>query len=63
MVIPRSARHIIAAKKFALSRLYRNIQWNSLMAAVIIAILPMLTILFFAQKFFVKGIQFSGMNR
>jgi ABC-type glycerol-3-phosphate transport system permease component len=62
MVIPRSARHIIAAKKFALSRLYRNIQWNSLMAAVIIAI-PMLTILFFAQKFFVKGIQFSGMNR
>ena len=30
------------------------------MASVIIAILPMLIILFFAQKYFVKGIQFSG---
>ncbi|TCL70868.1 carbohydrate ABC transporter membrane protein 2 (CUT1 family) [Hydrogenispora ethanolica] len=44
-------------------RLYRNIQWNALMAAVMIAIVPMLVILALAQKLFIKGIQFSGVNR
>ncbi len=44
-------------------RLYRNIQWNALMAAVMIAIIPMLIILTLAQKLFIKGIQFSGVNR
>jgi multiple sugar transport system permease protein len=44
-------------------RIYFTIQWNTLMAAVIIAIVPMLIILILAQKMFIQGIQFSGVNR
>ncbi|HBG01680.1 MAG TPA: carbohydrate ABC transporter permease, partial [Firmicutes bacterium] len=38
-------------------------QWNTMMAAVVMATLPMIVILFLAQSFFIQGIQFSGMNR
>jgi multiple sugar transport system permease protein len=44
-------------------RIMFSIQWNILMAAVMISILPMLIILIIAQKLFIKGIQFSGINR
>lgn len=44
-------------------RLTRSIQWNTMMAAVIIAIIPMLAILILAQKMFIRGIQFSGINK
>jgi multiple sugar transport system permease protein len=44
-------------------RLERNIQWNALMAGVMIASLPMWTILFTAQKLFIRGIQLSGINK
>ncbi|MCL6590921.1 MAG: carbohydrate ABC transporter permease [Firmicutes bacterium] len=44
-------------------RLNFAIQWNTLMAAVMVAILPMILILLFAQKLFIKGIQFTGINR
>lgn len=63
LVITQSPSLKVLAVGLSDFRLFRNIQWNSLMAAVIIAILPMLIILFFAQKYFVKGIQFSGVNR
>jgi multiple sugar transport system permease protein len=63
LVITQSPSLKVLAVGLSDFRLFRNIQWNSLMAAVMIAILPMLIILFFAQKFFVKGIQFSGVNR
>ena len=63
LVITQSPALKVLAVGLSDFRLFRNIQWNSLMAAVIIAILPMLIILFSAQKLFVKGIQFSGMNR
>lgn len=44
-------------------RLARNIQWNSLMAAVMIASIPMILILLIAQKYFIRGIQLSGVSR
>jgi len=44
-------------------RLFRTIQWNTMMAAVVMATLPMIVILFLAQRFFIQGIQFSGLNR
>lgn len=44
-------------------RIYFSIQWNTLMAAVMISIVPMLIILILAQKLFIKGIQFSGVNK
>ncbi|NLC53358.1 MAG: carbohydrate ABC transporter permease [Firmicutes bacterium] len=63
LVITQSPNLKVLAVGLSDFRLFRNIQWNSLMAAVIIAILPMLVILFIAQKYFVRGIQFSGINR
>jgi multiple sugar transport system permease protein len=44
-------------------RLFRNILWNQLMAAVMIGSFPMILILLAAQKYFIRGIQFSGVNR
>lgn len=44
-------------------RILFSVQWSSLMAAVMIAILPMLIILILAQKMFIRGIQFSGVSR
>ncbi len=44
-------------------RLLRNIQWNSLMAAVMIASIPMIVILIIAQKYFIRGIQLTGVSR
>ncbi len=44
-------------------RLLRSIQWNSLMATVMLASILMIVILLLAQKYFIKGIQFSGINR
>lgn len=44
-------------------RLTRSIQWNTMMAAVMIAIIPMLIILLLAQKMFIRGIQLSGINK
>jgi multiple sugar transport system permease protein len=44
-------------------RLNFAIQWNTLMAAVMVAIVPMILIILFTQKLFIKGIQFTGINR
>lgn len=63
LVVTQSPALKVLAVGLSDFRLFRNIQWNSLMAAVIIAILPMLLILFFAQRFFIRGIQFSGMSK
>lgn len=37
-----------------------KIQWGPLMAASILTLLPVLIVFFFAQKYFVEGISFSG---
>ena len=44
-------------------RLLRSIQWNDLMSAVMIASIPMILILLIAQKYFIRGIQLSGINK
>jgi multiple sugar transport system permease protein len=36
--------------------------WGQLMAASVVATLPILTVFFFAQKYFIKGITLSGMK-
>ena len=37
-----------------------KIQWGPLMAASILTLVPVLIVFFFAQKYFVEGISFSG---
>ncbi|MGQ9556008.1 MAG: carbohydrate ABC transporter permease [Anaerolineae bacterium] len=49
----------------ALSRFrgeYGTTAWHLLMAASIVAVLPCILIFFFAQEYFVKGIQMTGMK-
>ena len=63
LVVTQSQSLKVLSVGLADFRLYFSVQWNSLMAAVMIAIIPMLVILIIAQKMFIKGIQFSGVNR
>ena len=39
-----------------------TVQWNMMMAASTIALLPLLLVFLFAQKYFVEGIALSGMK-
>ena len=39
-----------------------SIQWGNLMAASMMALLPMLIVFFFAQRYFIQGITFSGIK-
>ncbi|NPV08385.1 MAG: carbohydrate ABC transporter permease [Anaerolineae bacterium] len=41
---------------------YGTTAWHLLMAASIVAVLPCILIFFFAQEYFVKGIQMTGMK-
>lgn len=43
-------------------RLQQTVQWNLLNAGVIISLVPILIIFFFAQKFFIRGITFTGLK-
>ncbi|WP_246240504.1 carbohydrate ABC transporter permease [Anaerocolumna sedimenticola] len=36
--------------------------WNLLMAASTVAIIPMIIVFFFAQRYFIEGISFSGLK-
>lgn len=40
---------------------YTN-QWNLLMAASVLIVLPMIIVFFFAQKYFIEGANFSGLK-
>lgn len=63
LIVIQSDRWKVLTVGLADFRLYRNIQWNTMMAGVVIATLPMIIILFLAQRFFIQGIQFSGMSK
>ncbi len=63
LIVIQSDKWKVLSVGLAAFRLYRTIQWNTMMAAVVMATLPMIIILFLAQRFFIQGIQFSGMNR
>lgn len=39
-----------------------TVEWGSLMAASVVATLPILLVFFFAQKYFIQGITLSGMK-
>ncbi|MEJ5202471.1 MAG: carbohydrate ABC transporter permease [Anaerolineales bacterium] len=39
-----------------------SIQWGNLMAASMMALLPMVVVFFFAQRYFIEGISFSGIK-
>lgn len=41
-------------------RLYRTVQWHQMMAGVVLSLIPILIIFFFAQKFFVRSMTFAG---
>ena len=36
--------------------------WNLMMAASCVAVVPMIIIFFFAQRYFIEGITFSGLK-
>lgn len=63
LIVTQSDQWKVLSVGLAAFRLFRTIQWNTMMAAVVMATLPMIIILFLAQRFFIQGIQFSGMNR
>ena len=63
LIVTQSEQWRVLSVGLAAFRLFRTIQWNTMMAAVVMATLPMIIILFLAQSFFIQGIQFSGMNR
>ncbi|NLM40493.1 MAG: carbohydrate ABC transporter permease [Firmicutes bacterium] len=63
LIVIQSDRWKVLSVGLADFRLFRNVQWNTMMAAVVMATLPMIIILFLAQRFFIQGIQFSGMNK
>lgn len=63
LIVTQSDKWKVLSVGLAAFRLFRAIQWNSMMAAVVMASLPMIIILFLAQRFFIQGIQFSGLNR
>lgn len=37
-------------------------QWNLLMAASTVAMVPMIIVFFFAQRYFIEGITFAGLK-
>jgi ABC-type glycerol-3-phosphate transport system permease component len=39
-----------------------DVQWNLVMAATLLAIVPLLTVYVFLQRFFVEGIALSGIK-
>ncbi|NIV21729.1 MAG: carbohydrate ABC transporter permease, partial [Gammaproteobacteria bacterium] len=39
-----------------------NVRWELLMAAAVVAMLPVLVVYLFAQKWFIKGITISGLG-
>jgi multiple sugar transport system permease protein len=39
-----------------------SVQWGHLMAAAVVALIPMMIIFFLAQKTFIEGISFSGIK-
>lgn len=63
LIVTQTDQWRVLSVGLAAFRLFRTIQWNTMMAAVVMATLPMIVILFLAQSFFIQGIQFSGMNR
>jgi len=38
-----------------------NVQWNLLMAASVVTLIPLIVVFFFAQKAFVEGISVTGL--
>jgi len=49
---------------FALASFHglHNVEWNLVMAATVITILPIVVLFFFAQKAFVQGVTLTGVK-
>ncbi|MGE5605765.1 MAG: carbohydrate ABC transporter permease [Bacteroidota bacterium] len=63
LVVTQSPQFKTLALGLSDFRLMRVVNWNAMMAAVMIATAPMIILLFIANKFFLRSIQLSGINR
>ncbi|HEX7714088.1 MAG TPA: carbohydrate ABC transporter permease [Bacillota bacterium] len=63
LVVTQSPQFKTLALGLSDFRLMRVVNWNAMMAAVMIATAPMIILLFVANKFFLRSIQLSGINR
>ena len=63
LVVTQSPQFKTLALGLSDFRLMRVVNWNAMMSAVMIATAPMIILLFVANKFFLRSIQLSGINR
>jgi multiple sugar transport system permease protein len=63
LVVTQSPQFKTLALGLSDFRLLRTINWNAMMAAVMISTAPMIILLFAANKLFLRSIQLSGINR
>jgi multiple sugar transport system permease protein len=63
LVVTQSPQFKTLALGLSDFRIARVVNWNAMMAAVMIATIPMMIILFVANKLFLRSIQLSGVNR
>lgn len=63
LVVTQSPQFKTLALGLSDFRLLRVVDWSSMMAAVMIATAPMMIILFVANKWFLRSIQLSGVNK
>jgi multiple sugar transport system permease protein len=63
LVVTQSPQFKTLALGLSDFRLLRTVNWNAMMAAVMISTAPMIILLFAANKLFLRSIQLSGINR
>jgi multiple sugar transport system permease protein len=62
IVINSDKRFTLQVGLAILSRGYFGTDWTALMAGTVISLVPILTIFFFAQRYFVEGITLTGLK-
>jgi multiple sugar transport system permease protein len=62
IVINSNGRFTLQVGLAILSRGYFGTDWTALMAGTVISLVPILTIFFFAQRYFVQGITLTGLK-
>ncbi len=63
LVVTQSPQFKTLALGLSDFRLVRVVNWNAMMAAVMISTAPMIILLFLANKLFLRSIQLSGVNK
>lgn len=62
LVYLNDSRSYTVALGLRMFRDYMNIQWHTTMAAAVIALIPIVTVFFVAQRYFIQGVVFTGVK-